>query len=126
MDYGLCVTNYSLSNTNYWGLKTVVFTEVSCDGAGDQPNSWANYRHCLSISLYRLSVSYGTFAFPSLTHLYTVRAKIQEYLNSWLRLGWLINSPTQQVEVYRPKTALEVLHEPASLSGDAVLVGFVL
>ena len=34
----------------------------------------------------------------------TVRAKIQEYLQSGLRLGWLINPADQQAEVYRPES----------------------
>lgn len=56
----------------------------------------------------------------------TVRAKMQEYLDSGLRLGWLINPQAQQVEIYRPQTAPEVLRSPASLSGESVLSGFVL
>ncbi|PSN19721.1 hypothetical protein C7271_05860 [filamentous cyanobacterium CCP5] len=56
----------------------------------------------------------------------TVRAKMQEYLDSGLRLGWLINPQEQQVEVYRPQTAPELLESPVSLSGESVLSGFVL
>jgi len=56
----------------------------------------------------------------------TVRAKIQEYLQSGLRLGWLINPADQQAEVYRPDQAPEVLSAPATLSGEAVLPGFIL
>ena len=54
----------------------------------------------------------------------TVRAKIQEYLQSGLRLGWLINPADQQAEVYRPDQAPEVLSAPATLSGEAVFTGF--
>jgi Uma2 family endonuclease len=56
----------------------------------------------------------------------TVRAKMQEYLQSGLRLGWLINPADRQVEVYRPDQTPEVLSVPATLSGEAVLPGFVL
>jgi Uma2 family endonuclease len=56
----------------------------------------------------------------------TVRAKMQEYLDSGLRLGWLINPSDQQVEIYRPQQAPEILPAPATLSADPVLPGFSL
>lgn len=52
--------------------------------------------------------------------------KMQEYLNSGLRLGWLINRQDKQVEVYRAGREKEVLRSPATLSGEDVLPGFVL
>lgn len=52
--------------------------------------------------------------------------KMQEYLNSGLRLGWLINPQNQQVEIYRPSQEVEIAQLPASLSGEEVLPGFVL
>ena len=52
--------------------------------------------------------------------------KMQEYLDNGLSLGWLINPRTQQVEIYRPNQAVEVLQSPATLSGENVLPGFVL
>lgn len=51
---------------------------------------------------------------------------MQEYMASGVRLGWLIDPGSQQVEVYRQGQALERLDKPASLSGEAVLAGFVL
>jgi len=54
------------------------------------------------------------------------RAKMQEYVDNGLRLGWLINPRTRQVEIYRPNQAVEVLQSPATLSGEEVLPGFVL
>lgn len=55
-----------------------------------------------------------------------LQAKMQEYLNSGLRLGWLINPQDQQVELYRHGQPVEVLPLPATLSGEAVLSGFQL
>ena len=55
-----------------------------------------------------------------------VRDKMQEYLDNGVRLGWLINPKDQQVEIYRPDQEVEVLWSPATLSGEAVLPGFVL
>ncbi|MFS8119486.1 MAG: Uma2 family endonuclease, partial [Microcoleus sp.] len=55
-----------------------------------------------------------------------LQEKMQEYLNSGLRLGWLINPQDEQVEIYRPNREVEILEFPVSLSGEDVLPGFVL
>jgi Uma2 family endonuclease len=54
------------------------------------------------------------------------RAKMQEYLDNGLRLGWLINPKARQVEIYRPSQAVELLNAPKSLNGEDVLTGFSL
>ncbi len=54
------------------------------------------------------------------------RAKMQEYVDNGLRLGWLINPRTRQVEIYRLNQVVEVLQSPATLSGEEVLPRFVL
>ena len=59
-------------------------------------------------------------------NLSTTQAKMQEYLNNGIRLGWLLNQPDQQVEIYRPGQPVEVLAAPTTLSGEAVLLGFTL
>jgi Uma2 family endonuclease len=55
-----------------------------------------------------------------------VQAKMQEYLNSGVRLGWLIDRTTRRVEIYRLGQAVEVLEAPQTLSGEYVLPRFVL
>jgi Uma2 family endonuclease len=55
-----------------------------------------------------------------------LREKMREYLANGCRLGWLIDPQTQQVEIYRPDQDVEVLSSPTTLSGEAVLSGFVL
>ncbi|HBK23291.1 MAG TPA: hypothetical protein DDZ60_12505 [Planktothrix sp. UBA10369] len=59
----------------------------------------------------------------SLTQL---KAKMHEYLNSGLRLGWLINPQEQQVEIYRPNQDIEIVKLPTTLSGENVLPEFIL
>lgn len=54
------------------------------------------------------------------------REKMAEFLASGLRLGWLIDPQVKQVEIYRPDQAVEILAEPAELSGEAILPGFTL
>lgn len=58
--------------------------------------------------------------------LKTLQAKMQEYLDNGARLGWLIDPETRQVAIYRPNQPVEVLQNPAALSGEDVLPGFVL
>ncbi|MBC8122194.1 MAG: Uma2 family endonuclease [Gemmatimonadaceae bacterium] len=55
-----------------------------------------------------------------------LQLKMQEYLDNGLRLGWLIDPQTGQVEIYRPEIEIEVVPSPAHLSGEEVLPGFVL
>ncbi|PZV05636.1 MAG: hypothetical protein DCF32_10885 [Leptolyngbya sp.] len=58
--------------------------------------------------------------------LSVVQTKMQEYMASSVRLGWLINSSSRQVEVYQSGQAPELLNNPTHLSGEPVLPGFVL
>ncbi|AGY60323.1 Uma2 family endonuclease [Gloeobacter kilaueensis] len=55
-----------------------------------------------------------------------LRAKMQEYMDSGVRLGWLFNPQAQQVEIYRPGMPPEVRSLPTELSGESVLPGFLL
>jgi Uma2 family endonuclease len=55
-----------------------------------------------------------------------IQKKMQEYLNSGLHLGWLINPQQQQVEIYRRDRPGEIIELPAELSGEDVLPGFNL
>ena len=52
--------------------------------------------------------------------------KMQEYLDSGLRLGWLIDPKNQQVEIYRQNQPKELVSLPTNLSGENVLPGFTL
>lgn len=53
-------------------------------------------------------------------------AKMREYIDNGARLGWLINRQQYQVEIYRPNREVEILQSPQTLSGEDVLLGFVL
>ncbi|ACK66058.1 protein of unknown function DUF820 [Rippkaea orientalis PCC 8801] len=58
--------------------------------------------------------------------LKAIQDKMQEYLNNGLQLGWLINPKTQIVEIYRYQQKREILQSPQTLSGERILVNFVL
>nr|WP_318657958.1 Uma2 family endonuclease [Pseudanabaena sp. ABRG5-3] len=53
-------------------------------------------------------------------------AKMQEYQDNGCRLGWLIDPESKRVAIYRLGQPVEVLEAPVSLSGEDVLLGFVL
>jgi Uma2 family endonuclease len=55
-----------------------------------------------------------------------LQAKMQEYLNNGVQLGWLIEPKAKTVEIYRPKQSVEILNNPLTLSGEDVLPGFTL
>ncbi|MGF1936516.1 MAG: Uma2 family endonuclease [Nostoc sp. ChiQUE02] len=55
-----------------------------------------------------------------------LQEKMQEYIENGAQLGWLIDRKNKRVEIYRPGKDVEVLDNPASLSGENVLPGFVL
>jgi Uma2 family endonuclease len=58
--------------------------------------------------------------------LESIQEKMQEYLESGLRLGWLVNPQQQQVEIYRQNQDVEIIVLPGVLSGEEVLPGFEL
>ena len=58
--------------------------------------------------------------------LSVLQEKMQEYIDNGARLGWLIDPLEQRVYVYRPGQPIEQLDDPAIVSGDPELPGFVL
>lgn len=58
--------------------------------------------------------------------LSVVQAKMQEYMDVGVKLGWLIDRKTGRIEIYRQGQTKEVLEFPTSLSGEEILPGFVL
>ncbi len=58
--------------------------------------------------------------------LITLERKMAEYRDCGVRLGWLIDPAEKQVQIYRLGRPTEYLNQPAQLSGEDVLPGFVL
>jgi len=54
------------------------------------------------------------------------QAKMQEYMDNGVQLGWLINPDKKQVEIYRQGQEKEVLDHPQTISGEDVLPYFLL
>jgi Uma2 family endonuclease len=55
-----------------------------------------------------------------------LQAKMQEYIENGVRLGWLIDRPQRSVYIYRPGAAVETLANPETLNGESVLPEFLL
>ena len=55
-----------------------------------------------------------------------LQAKMQEYLDNGVELGWLIEPKLQIVEIYRSPQSVEILNNPQTLSGENILPGFTL
>lgn len=55
-----------------------------------------------------------------------LQAKMQEYLDNGVKLGWLIEPSAKTVEIYRSEQQVEILNNPQTLSGEDILPGFIL
>lgn len=58
--------------------------------------------------------------------LTNVRKKMEEYISCGAKLGWLIDPLKKTVHIYRAGKDVEILAQPASVSGEDVLPGFTL
>jgi Uma2 family endonuclease len=52
--------------------------------------------------------------------------KMEEYCANGAELGWLLDPVSKSVHIYRPDAAPEILENPATVSGEPLLRGFVL
>jgi Uma2 family endonuclease len=59
-------------------------------------------------------------------NLQPLKDKLQEYIDNGISLGWLIDRKNRKVYIYRPNSEVECLDNPATLSGESILPGFVL
>ncbi|MEO6724525.1 MAG: Uma2 family endonuclease [Blastocatellia bacterium] len=55
-----------------------------------------------------------------------LKEKMREYMDNGAQLGWLIDTRERKIYIYRQDTPLEVLDNPASVSGEPLLHGFIL
>ena len=58
--------------------------------------------------------------------LTTLQAKMQEYLDNGVRLGWLINPQNKWVEIYRIGQTVDIQKLPTNLTGEDILPNFNL
>ncbi|WP_107670886.1 Uma2 family endonuclease [Cyanothece sp. BG0011] len=58
--------------------------------------------------------------------LKSTQDKMEEYQTNGVKLEWLIDRKSRQVEIYRQGKSKEVLNEPTFLSGEDILPEFIL
>ncbi len=54
-----------------------------------------------------------------------LQAKMEEWMEGGSRMGWLLDPIDQRAYIYRWGQDVEILENPATLEGEAVLAGFV-
>ncbi|MCP2729894.1 Uma2 family endonuclease [Limnofasciculus baicalensis] len=59
-------------------------------------------------------------------NLAPLKTKMEEYIDNGASLGFLIDRKNRDVYIYLPGVGVECLKNPATVSGDPVLPGFVL
>ncbi|MCL1475283.1 Uma2 family endonuclease [Argonema antarcticum] len=60
-------------------------------------------------------------------NLKPLQEKMEEYMREpGIQLGWLIDRKNRRVYIYRPGQEVECLENPATVSGEFVLPGFIL
>ncbi len=55
-----------------------------------------------------------------------LQKKMREYIENGVRLGWLIDPLKKRVHIYRADKTVEILENPANVSGEDILQGFEL
>jgi len=55
-----------------------------------------------------------------------LQEKMEEYIENGAQLGWLIDPIKKKVHIYRPDVPVEILDNPAEVSGEPLLNGFTL
>ena len=55
-----------------------------------------------------------------------LKAKMQEYIENGVRLGWLLDRQNRAVHIYRPDQPPQALENPEQVSGEPELSGFSL
>jgi Uma2 family endonuclease len=58
--------------------------------------------------------------------LVKTQQKMNEYISCGVKLGWLINPNTKEVEIYCHSKNKQVLNNPRSLSGEEFLPGLII
>lgn len=129
-----------ITDLNIWNRQTqlgVVFSSSTGfklpNGAGRSPDAaWVELSRWSALSPGQrrkfppLAPDFVIELRSATDELEPLQAKMQEYMENGVQLGWLINPQQRIVEVYRQGQPKQILNSPSSLSGEEVLPGFVL
>jgi Uma2 family endonuclease len=98
----------------------------SPDASWIEKSRWESLNPSQRESFIPLCPDFVIELLSSTDSLKKTQEKMQEYLDNGCRLGWLINRKKQEVEIYRSGKEVEILSSPQTLSGEDVLLGFIL
>ncbi|MEH2257224.1 Uma2 family endonuclease [Nostoc sp.] len=129
--------NQQLFNWSDTDLTGIAFDSSTCfklpNGADRSPDaSWIKLERWDALTeeeKQKFPPIYPDFVIELLSpsdSLKVAQEKMREYIDNGVRLGWLINRKSRQVEIYRQNQEVEVLESPVTLSGEDVLQGFIL
>jgi Uma2 family endonuclease len=121
----------------YWNRRTKLGEAFDSSGGFILPNgaerapdvSWVEKSRLVGVSLNQFLPLAPDFVIElrsSSDRLSPLQAKMQEYQDNGVRLGWLVNPQDRQVEIYRRGKEKQVVQSPTQLSGEDVLPGFTL
>ncbi len=100
------------------------------NGANRSPDvSWVERSRLVNIALSQFIPLAPDFVIElrsTTDKLPPLQAKMAEYRENGVKLGWLINPQDKQVEIYRLDRDREILLSPTQLNGEDILVGFEL
>ncbi len=126
------------TQTSNWNIRTGLGEVFDSSGGFTLPSGAVRSPDVSWIEKSKLDGISADVAFPEVVpdfvielrsntdSLKVLQAKMLEYRDNGVRLGWLINPQQQQIEIYRQGREVEVLQSPATLSGEDVMPGFLL
>ncbi|MEO1669951.1 MAG: Uma2 family endonuclease [Cyanobacteria bacterium J06631_2] len=88
-----------------------------------------NFNSVLEISeeqFYQFAPDFVLELLSPTDYLANTQAKMKEYINNGVSLGWLINPRAKQVEIYRLGQDVKLLDSPQSISDNEILPDFTL
>ena len=108
------------------GFKLPDGTDISPDGAWIRRDRWDALTAEEKKKFAPICPDFVVELRSTTDSLEKLRAKMKVYVKNGARLGWLLDRKNRKVEISRQGREVEILDEPATLSGEDVLPGFVL
>ena len=129
--------NTDVNNWNRINKTGIVFDPSTYftlqNGARRSPNvtwikreKWENLTVTQQAKVSRIVPDFVIELRSSTDSLKTLQAKMREYIENGVQLGWLIDPKNRKVHIYRANGEVEILNNPEKLYGEDVLVGFEL
>ena len=129
-----------ITRTDIWSLETkngIVFDSSTIftleNGAKRSPDvawitleKWNSFSDSEKKKVSKITPDFVIELRSSTDSVKTLQAKMREYIENGVRLGWLIDPDHKKVHIYRANGEFEVLQNPEMLDGEDVLVGFKL